>query len=113
MRFVPIIVCALLLALLSTGCARRPGGVAASNIPLAPGGYTEIGRVSASDCKINLLGIIPISGSNYISDAMENALREEPGADALIDISIDQSFKFFILWSQLCTEVQATAVRVP
>ncbi len=32
--------------------------------------------------------------------------------DALIDISIDLSSKFFSLWTQNCTEVHATAVRV-
>ncbi len=113
MRCVSITVCALVLVLLTVGCTRNPGGVAASNIPLAPGGYTELGRVSASDCKVNLFGILPISGANYIADAIRNALAKVSGADALIDISIDRSFKFFILWSQTCTEVRATAVRVP
>ncbi len=113
MRFVSITVCALLLVLFAAGCTRTPGGVAASNIPLAPGGYTEIGRVSASDCKVNLLGILPISGSNYVADAMRSAMRKASGAHALVDISIDRSSKFFLLWSQACTEVRATAVRVP
>ncbi len=113
MRRHSTIACALLLVLFAAGCTRDPGGVAPSNIPLAPGGYKEIGRGSASDCKINLFGILPISGSNYLADAMREALEEESDADALIDISIDRSFKFFILWSQACTEVRATAVRVP
>ena len=113
MRAVSIVVCALLLVLFASGCTRTPGGIAPSNIPLAPGGYTEIGPVEASDCKINLLGLIPISGSNYIEDAKRSALQQESGADALVNISVDFSFKYFILWSQACTEVQATAVRVP
>jgi hypothetical protein len=113
MRILLIAIALACLILSASGCARSPGGVAASNIPLAPGGYTEIGDVSASDCKINLLGILPVSGSNYISDAMHQALREESDADALINITVERVFKYFILWSQMCTEVRATAVRVP
>jgi hypothetical protein len=102
----------LWLALFATGCTRSPGGVAASNIPLEQGGYSEIGPVRASDCKVNLFGILPVSGSNRVGDAVRSALRKESGADALINISIDLSFKFFILWSQTCTEIHATAVRL-
>ncbi len=97
--------------LLSAGCARHPGGIAASNIPLAPGGYTPIGQVMASDCMVKLLGILPVSGSNYIQDAKASALRKS-GGHALVDISIERVFKYFILWSQTCTEIRATAVRV-
>ena len=113
MRPVLLIICALSLALSTAGCARSPGGIAPSNIPLAPGGYTPIGRVSASDCKINLLGLIPVSGGNSVVDAVGAALRRESQADALVDISIDFVFKYFILWSSACTEVRATAVTVP
>ena len=88
---------------------RAPGGVAASNIPLEQGGYTPIGRVSGSDCKINLLGIIPVSGGNQISDAMRDA---QGNADALVNISVDLVSKFWILWSSTCTEVRATAVSL-
>ena len=85
---------------------RSPGGVAPSNIPLAPGGYTPLGRVEARDCKVNLLGLIPVSGGNHVADAMSKALGKIGGADALVDISIDRVVKFFILWSEVCTEVR-------
>jgi hypothetical protein len=49
MRILLIAIALACLALSASGCTRSPGGVAASNIPLAPGGYTEIGDVSASD----------------------------------------------------------------
>jgi hypothetical protein len=86
--------------------------VAPSNIPLAQDGYREIGPVAASDCKVNLFGIIPISGSNRVADAVRSALRKESRADALINISIDVVSKYFILWSSTCTEVHATAVSI-
>ena len=89
-----------------------PGGVAPSNIPLAPGGYTILGPVAASDCKVNLLGLIPISGGNNLSGAMAEALGDQPGTDALVNITAEANSKYFILWSQLCTEIRATAVSV-
>jgi len=100
------------LALFATGCTRLPGGVAPSNIPLEQGGYRAIGPVAASDCKVNLLGILPISGSNRVAGAVRSALRKESQADALVDISIDVVSKYFILWSSTCTEIHATAVSI-
>ena len=74
--------------------------------------YVELGRVSASDCNVNLLGFLPISGSNYVSGAMRSAMNKRSDTDALIDISVDRASKYFILWSQTCTEVRAMAVQV-
>ena len=102
----------LLFALVLPGCVRAPGGVAPSNIPLEPGGYTVIGRVSGSDCRTMLLGLIPLSGGNQVADAMREALAERPGAEALVDISIDLVGKNFIIVTTTCTEVRATAVSV-
>ena len=108
-----LLLAALIFCLLgATACVRTPGGVAPSNIPLSPGGYTELGPVEAQDCKINLLGIIPISSSNYLYDAVDEAMQERSGTDALVNITVDRVFKFFILWSEACTEVRATAVRL-
>ncbi len=106
-----LLVAAIVLA--TFGCTRSPGGIAPSNIPLTQGGYTVIGPVQATDCKVNLLGLIPVSGGNHIADAMRKALAKRTGTDALVDISVDRAVKFFILWSQVCTEVRATAVHVP
>ena len=107
------ILTALLSLLTIAGCTRMPGGIAPSTIPLTPGGYTSIREVEGSDCKVNLLGLIPVSGSNYIADAMDEALEEVPGAAALVDVTGERVSKFFILWSQTCTEVRGTAVTIP
>lgn len=103
---------AFLLVLALAGCTRLPGGIAPSNIPLPPDGYTRLRDVKASDCKVNLLGLIPVSGSNHIADAMDEALEKVEGADALVDITVERVTMYFILWSQTCTEVRATAVDV-
>ena len=102
--------CLALLFLLS-GCVRTPGGIAPSNIPLEQGGYTVIGPVSASDCKVNLLGLIPVSGGNSLSGALKKAKRER-NAQALVEVKVDFVSKYFILWSQACTEVRAIAVTI-
>jgi hypothetical protein len=112
MRLLSTTFFAFLLVLFATGCTRSPGGVAASNIPVPANGYVTIGPVAASDCKVKLLGLIPISGSNYLHGAMKKALRKESNADALIDITVDRVSKYFILWSQTCTEVRGMAVRI-
>lgn len=72
-----------------------------------------MGPVQASDRKIDLLGLIPVSGCNQIADAERKALAKQTGADALADISVDRAIEYFILWSRVCTELRATAVRVP
>jgi len=101
----------VLVGLLTTaGCTRMPGGIAPSNIPLPPDGYTRLRDVTASDCKINLLGLIPVSSGNFIHDAMDEALEQVEGADALVEITVERVTKYFILWSQTCTEVRASAV---
>ncbi len=103
------------LCLASAGCARYPGGIAPSNIPLTPGSYTPLGPVVGEDCKVDLLGIIPVSGGNDLSQALEEAKKKNPAAlgGALIEITVDRNSKFFILWSQICTVVKATAVSIP
>ncbi len=108
----------LLVALLflvlagAAGCVRMPGGVAPSNLPLAPGSYVELGPVDADDCSIRLLMLLPVTGGNHTSDAIAEAMAERPMTDALVNISVDRVTKLFILWSQTCTEVRATAVKI-
>lgn len=106
-----VVVVVALVGLALTGCVRYPGGIAPSNVPLHPDGYTVIGPVESQDCKVNLFGVLPVSGGNQVSDAVKNALSKSPGADALVEVTIDRVTKWFILWSQTCTEIRAMAVR--
>ena len=100
----------LLLALL-TGCMHYPGGIAPSTIPLAPGGYTVVKEhVEGSDCLVAILGILPVSGGNRTDNAIKDALKEAPGATALINVTSDASSQYWILWSSTCTVARGTAV---
>ena len=102
---------AMLCVLTLVSCVRYPGGIAPSNLPIGPNGYDVLGPTAASDCKVNLFMILPVSGGNQVADAIGGALAKHPTADALVGITVDRSSKYFILWSQVCTDVRATAVR--
>jgi hypothetical protein len=87
------------------------GGVAASNVPLEPGTYVELGPAYGDDCLYALLGIIPLSGGNETRRAVEEALASRPGATALVNVTSDTFTQFWLILSRHCTEVHATAVR--
>lgn len=96
---------------LAAGCMHHPGGIAPSTKPLAPGGYTELGKVRGQDCVYQLLGLIPVTGGNEMRNAVEDALRTKPLADALVEVTVDGYFQYFILFSRACTQVYGTAVE--
>ncbi len=97
--------------LLTNGCATYPGGIAPSTKPLAPGGYTVLGPVSGNDCVYYLLGLIPLTGGNELRDAVADATSQKKGADALIDVTADGYWEFWLLWTRVCTQVHGTAVQ--
>ncbi len=102
----------LVLLLVLAGCTHYPGGIAPSTIPLAPGGYTVVKEhVSGSDCRVALLGILPLSAGNKTSNAIADALSEAPGATALVNVTSDAYSQYWILWSNTCTEARGTAVK--
>jgi hypothetical protein len=108
MRIASIGLAALLLL---SGCMHDPGGIAPSTIPLAPGGYTVVKEnVQGSDCLVAILGILPVSGGNRTHNAIKDALKEAPGATALVGVTSDAYSQYWILWSNTCTEVHGTAV---
>lgn len=95
----------------TAGCAHHPGGIAASTKPVSPGGYTVIKKVQGTDCVYQLLGLIPITGSNELKDAVADALSDAKGADALVEVTVDGYTEYWILWSMVCTQVNGTAVK--
>lgn len=101
----------LLAAALTAGCMHHPGGIAPSTKPLAPGGYTELGKVRGQDCVYYLLGFIPVTGGNEMRHAVDDALRTKPLADAIVGVTVDGYFQYFILFSRACTQVQGIAVE--
>jgi hypothetical protein len=66
--------------------------------------------VLSSDCLVALLGILPLSGGNQTHYAIADALKQAPGATALVNVNSDAYSQYWILWSNTCTEVHGTAV---
>ncbi len=108
--FSPILAFAALLVL-TAGCIVQPGGIAPSTIPLNPDGYTVFKEVEGEDCAYYLFGVIPISSSNQLKNAVANALDNAKGADALIKVTVDHSWQHMLLWATSCTQVQGIAVQ--
>ena len=93
-----------------SGCGHISGGVAPSNIPLAPGSYNELGPVRGISCVYYLLGIIPLSAGNETKNALADALLQKPTTNALINITADTFSQHFIVYSRICTQVDGIAV---
>ena len=98
------------LLLWLTGCMSLPGGVAPSNTPIEGRKYQVLGRTAATDSWIGLFGFIPIWGSNRISNAMDAAIRKK-GGDALIEVTVDCYFQYWILFTRMATRVEGVAIR--
>lgn len=101
----------LAVAVGMSGCGHVTGGVALSNIPLTPGSYSEVGPVHGNTCVYYLLSILPLTGGNETKNALDDALKQVPGTNALINITADTYSQNFILFARICTQVDGTAVR--
>jgi hypothetical protein len=93
-----------------SGCGHISGGVAPSNIPLAPGSYKELGPVRGISCVYYLLGIIPLCAGNETKNALAVALIQKPETIALINVTADTFSQHFIVYSRVCTQVDGIAV---
>ncbi len=98
-------------SMLTAGCMHQPGGIAPSTKPLAPNGYTELGHVRGQDCVYHLLGLIPITGGNETRNAIADALHTKILADALVEVTVDGYYQYFVLFSRACTQVYGIAVE--
>jgi hypothetical protein len=102
----------LFAATVTAGCYHHPGGIAPSTRPLAPNGYTVLGKVEGRDCVYYILGFIPVTNGNELKDAVEDAMKKKPYADALIDVTADAYWQWFVLFWRGCTQVHGTAVQL-
>ncbi|MFP4027447.1 MAG: hypothetical protein ACLFWL_06635 [Candidatus Brocadiia bacterium] len=88
----------------------HPGGVAPSTTPINGRSYRKLGPTSATDSYVLLFGFLPIKGSNATSTAVEAAKRKQ-GADALIDVTVDGYFQWWILFTRHAIEVRGTGIQ--
>src|SRR5262245_59650738 len=100
------------LSLAIVGCAHQAGGIAPSTIPLSPGSYTALGAVYGRDCVWAVLGLIPVTSGNMTHRAVSKALDRLPGTSALINVTADTYFQWWLVVTNTCTEVYGTAVAI-
>jgi len=93
-----------------SGCIHTPIAMMTSTRPLQQGGYRELGPVSESDCMWYLFGFIPVSSGNTMQRAMNKAIEAGHG-DALIQVTSDTFFQYFIILSRYCTQIEGIAVQ--
>ena len=94
-----------------TGCTTVPAGYVTSNVPVAPGGYTEMGTVTGTDSQAIIFGVgASLIGSSQ-DRAVKDALKKAPGADAIVGMAIDFEQKNFGVVHILTTRVTGTAVK--
>ncbi len=98
------------IAITMCGCACIPGGIAASTEPINGRKYLNLGRVSDTDSKVMLFGIIPVSGSNSIRDAVDAALRKR-GGDAMIGVTVESYTQFWILFTRRVTLIEGDVIK--
>jgi hypothetical protein len=94
----------------SSGCNHTPIAMMTSTKPLAPDGYDVVGDASATDCTWYLLGLLPVSTGNTLQGALKKAISDG-GGDALIQVTSDTFFQYFIIVSRFCTEVDGVGVK--
>ena len=92
------------------GCAHMPAGIAASSTPLEGRPYTVVGHAKQTDSRIMLLGVLPVSGSNNTREALNGAIRSRNG-DALINITVEYVWHFWILWASDITVVEGDVIK--
>jgi hypothetical protein len=107
----PKILATLACIALSTGCIRSPIAMMPSSKPLAPNGYEELGPVEEHDCAWALLGIFPVSFGNNLQSAMQDAIAQKKGGDALIQVTAESYFQHFIVVSRYCSIIQGIVVK--
>lgn len=99
----------LFCLLLVMGCAGRPSSIITSTSPL-PEGVRGTMPTTGSNCQYFLLGLIPVTMSPNSQDAVEEAKREVH-AQVLTDVTIDENFGYYIIFSNHCVKVRGLGVR--
>lgn len=91
------------------GCSGRPATMLASTSPL-PAGVRGTIPTKGSDCQYRLLGLIPITTSPSTQSALEEA-KEDAEVDVLTDVTVDENWGYYILFSNNCVRVQGLGVE--
>jgi hypothetical protein len=104
----------LMLAWLAmVACTTRVGDLTVATPKNLPVQFKEVKKgLVGKDCAYTLLGIIPLGVLNpSIDGAIDAALAQAEGADALVDASIYNDVMIALIVNSNCIRIQGTAIR--
>jgi len=107
--------CALVAAIasiLSVGCASGRTSIA----PLPPDNYERLGPATGKAC--GSLGIvstayyfIPMGINSRVERAQQRALESVPGATALVDVTMEEDWYWWLIGTARCVTISGEAIR--
>lgn len=95
--------------LLIFGCQSHPVSLVPLTSPLAPGTKGTI-PAAGSSCQWSVLGLIPLSGVPTTAEALEEA-EENAHVESMTDVTIDETYRWFVLMSRVCISVEGMGVK--
>ncbi len=100
---------AVMMICVASGCMTLSAGVAPSTRPLEQDKYTVLNASSGTSWGILFLSFIPLKQANTAA-ALDEALRDR-GADALVQVCVDNRQYWLLLFSLQRIKVEGLAVR--
>jgi hypothetical protein len=99
-------------AVLLAGCASDFVNIA----PRPPEKYEQLGPATGTACGALLIdgtafNLIPIALNSRSERAYANAVASVPGATALIDVTVQESWAWWLIGSSRCTTVKGVAIK--
>ena len=101
------------VAVVAAGCTTRYGDLTVGSTKNIPADL-EILRenVVGRDCSHNILGLFTFGVQNpTIDGALDNAIEQVKGADALSDAALYWDRVITIIYNRACVRVEGTAIR--
>ena len=101
---------AMMAACLGAACT-RPGALTPSTIPVT-NNYVKLGSPeTASTCGYTVF-TIPVKNPAPLAGLIDDLIKSK-GGDALVDVTSQSTFSFYLLGWSHCMEVRGTVVRLP
>jgi hypothetical protein len=109
-----LIKAAALLLALAASSACSSGWVDLSPVP--PAGYTNLGPAEGEACATHLLALpwhqlFAIGASDRLQRAREAAIASVPGATGLVDVTLQERWSYWGLFSRRCAIVRGDGIR--
>ncbi len=96
------------------GCVSHSKNIA----PLPPQEYKNLGRVTGRACGALVSPLagtayyfVPVKLNSRIYRAYENALSQAPGATALIDVTMEESWYWWVFGTTRCVTITGEAIK--